>query len=235
MRVAVLCLFASLPAATLAATAGGGRVDFLTTDFTDNSTSLRMEQHDLSGTTTQQAHFDAQAGPEFAVRMVGWGDTLPWTLGAELGFFETHDNRLDLNVTSATVSGGWRARNALLPQTGGLHPYAMAGVSLLIVQGDARLGTMETRIRNGNWYGDSNASPFVAAGVEWDLSRRVGLFAEYRYRSIQVDGASTDNIFFPTSNTLTSATMQASGIAFGISWLPAAGTMAHKPANTPAP
>lgn len=225
MRLPALLALLALPVHAMAIE---GRIDFYGTGFRSDDAELTLERRDLfAGTTRASAEFAGGADDEFGVRALAWGDRLPWVLGLDIGYFRTDSCCMDLHVVPVTLIGGWRAHAPLLARDGhGLHPYALAGITAASIDGDARLGTIATDITSGSNFllssgNDPDLSPYLAVGVEWDLSARIGLVAEYRYQSFTFDSISSNSLVFPTSNTLADGRLDVPGISIGISWLPA--------------
>lgn len=202
----------------------GGRIDVYGTNIHDDSASLTLERRSLfGGSAVESGTLDAGARPEFGVRILAYGDLTPVVGSADFSVLQTGSPQLDLLITGLTLAGGLRMPTPLLAHHGrGLHPYVLAGMVLTGCEGTAEIGSIRTNIYTGSSMlstGAADASPFLAAGVDWQISKRVGLVMEYRHRRIGFDSITTNSIIFPTENILASGHVNASGVSVGISWL----------------
>lgn len=203
----------------------GGRIDLYGTNFTDDDASLTITHTQLfGGTTVDSAEFDAGAAGELGLRPMIWSETLPLVVGIDLSYFRTGSPQLDLNVTQVSVVGGLRAPRPLLAHRGrGLHPYMLFGLSGSTLDGEAELNGRRVDVAVGRGFllatGESEISPFFAVGIEWQISDRFGLVAEYRQREFSFDSTRTNSMILPTENTTADGEFNASGISIGISWL----------------
>lgn len=218
-------LLATLLLTTAAsAHAADGRIDVYGTRISDDTASLTMEQRLLlGGGTTASATFDAGADTELGARLMLSGTEKPLTGGVDVSYFSTDGAHLDLNVAQLALVGGLRMPRPLLARHGrGLHPYVLAGIAGLVIDGDAELGGLHTDIaKTASLYGggDPVVTPMLAIGFDWQLSPRIGIVAEYRQREFDFDGMSTNSWILPTENIFASGSLNASGLALGISWL----------------
>lgn len=231
----------SAPAATARLVPAGARVDLYSTNIASGDANLTLERRLLlGGTTTESAEFRIQASPEFGARMLGWYGPLAFAF--DISHFKTENTSLSVGVTPVTAAVGLRAPRALLPRLGGVHPYALLGISQLTIKGRAQLATISTSIHMGSTFlstGEPETAPFLAAGLEWHLGDRLALVAEYRRRRYDIDDLSTNSWIFPTENIIASGRFAADGTSLGISWLFDAPSInariARPPAEPPLP
>lgn len=217
-----------LPALLLSATCSHavefeGHADLYGTNLDSATATLHLEERFLlGGSNTADANIDAGASPEAGVRLLMGAKDRPWLVGIELGGFSTNSPSLSLDAMQIAVTAGVRTPRPLLARHGhGLRPYLLAGITAASFDGWAETGGIRVPLNYSSGFlssGASETAPLLAAGLEWQLSPRFGVVAEYRWRKYDLEGFGTDSWIFPTSNTYADGKLDASGIALGVSW-----------------
>ena len=201
-----------------------GHVDLYTVNLGAASASLHFEENSLGGSTTADADIDAGARPEIGVRALLESGDSPWMVGVELGQFSTDNPQLEVDVMQVAVVGGVRAAPLFARHGRGLRPYLLAGISSVVFDGRAKAGDISVPVNNSSGFlssGAAETAPVLAAGLEWQLSPRAGIVVEYRWREYDVEGDASNSWILPTSTASVDGTLDASGLAIGISWWPA--------------
>lgn len=210
-----------LLAGTATAQEMSGHIDFYGTSLDGDDASLEMRERSLlGGSNSASADFSADAGPETGVRAML--DAGPWLVGIDMSYFATDAPQLELNAFQLAVVGGLRTPRPLFARSGhGLHPYVLVGISGVAFDGEAELAGIRTDLSGSSGFstsGPSQTAVVAAIGLEWRLSPRLGLVAEYRRREYDIEGFSTNSWILPTYNSFADGTLEASGLTIGLSW-----------------
>lgn len=190
------------------------------TTLTDDDASLQVWGRDSGGTpASRSANLSADASVEYGARGAVLIEGTPWLYGGDLGRFSTGGTCcMTLDVPSFAFFGGWQPRDPWLgKEGGGLRPYVLAGVAVPLIDGTAQINDLMVDV--GGVSGSfSEVSPYLAAGLAWELTRQFGVVAEYRYRRFGFHDAQPNATPYEAENIEVEGTLDAGGISVGLRW-----------------
>jgi len=157
----------------------------------------------------------------FGMRGGYWFEGVPWlALAFDLSYFEANSPGVDIRLLPMT--GLLMLRHGLAVDgrypRGRLQPYV--GVGLSYAFADISVDFSPELPESADGYG-SATGPVLCAGLDWQLTPNVGVFAEYRYQQLDVDIDDSNDSFLVFGSQVindVNADIKTTGILAGLSF-----------------
>jgi len=203
-----------------------GFVDLYGGPIMNGTADVRVSETMSSGTTFSAGSIELSSSAAFGLRVGAWAPKYNWIgMGMDFGYLRADGPGVDIKAYPVSLLLALRAPLfTTAEQPGGrLQPYAMAGLSIYVIDISVQLDGIGGSSTLGTWpmfgsTGSTVVGPYLVAGLAWQPARNLAVFGECRYTSFDAGFDTTNSFLFPTVNGRVDATVTTGHILFGFSY-----------------
>lgn len=217
---------------------GEGFLDVYGGPSIEGTADVRVSETTAAGTSSAQASIDLSSASAGGIRAGLWFPTYNWIgFGMDVGYLKADGPGVNINAFPLSFLLALRVPLFATPERPGgrLQPYLMGGISFHVIDASVHYNGMGGSTLKGSWlFGSSDpsdyeAGPYLAAGLAWQPSANVAVFAEYRYSHFDVDFDTTNSYIFPTANGRVDTSVTTRYLLFGVSYRSSPGNTSGRP------